>query len=205
MQTRVLFLLFILFFSQHVEAQEENAGTNATYFNYLQSGMLLGKSGTGSSVTISTVHGLRMKRFSFGIGIGYDDYSRNTIDYYLYQPAIYDNWRSMPVFAAVSYDWLSLKNGALFLQVNAGYAKMWERRTGEIDRASDVKGGFLFNPMTGVRINAANMRLYILAGYKIQRNSYKFDDGGIWSYPGRLISIEESLGRAVIKIGFGIN
>ena len=205
MKTRTQLLIAILLFSLSVKAQEEISIPKAVYFNYVQSGLLLGRSGTGSSVSVSTVHGLRLRKFALGIGIGYDDYSRNTIETYLYQPAIYDNWKSMPVFAAVSYDWLSLRNGALFFQTNIGYAKMWERHTGQFDRASDVKGGFLFNPMAGMRINAAKMRLYISAGYKFQRNDYKFDNGGIWSYPGRLVSVEETLQRAVVKIGFGFN
>src|SRR5688500_17542250 len=76
------------------------------FYNFLAGG-LLGDEGQGTGFSISTIHGVRKNRLALGAGVGYDSY--------------YD-WRAIPAFGSISYDFAKVKRNAFYLQVNAGYS-----------------------------------------------------------------------------------
>ncbi len=169
------------------------------YFNVFQSGMLIGKKDFGTTASFFTVHGIRYKNFSFGIGVGYDDYSRTVISGpYGYET--HSRWKVVPFFASLSADFWKIRNSNAFIQLNTGYAAIrggsntWQSFT-------DVKGGVMINPMVGLRMSTGRHRLYISAGYKWQKNQYRIaNTNGYW-FPET--EVRQTLQRFSAAIGFG--
>jgi len=162
------------------------------------SGALFGKDGYGTYISVNTVHGVRYKRFTAGIGTGYDAYK---------------DWNTLPVFGSISYDFLRIKNDAFFVQFNGGYAwAFYSPRSDSYYNDYDSKGGRMLNPMIGYRFHVSNkVRLYISAGYKFQRINYEFANNWYMydmmpgaNYLPPVTKVQRDMDRVVVQIGFGL-
>lgn len=169
------------------------------YFNTLSAGALIGESSLGTTATFSLVNGIRFGKIYGGLGIGYDDYLRKSSDSFGQQAIT--RWSMMPVFVSIGFDFAKLKSNHLFLQLNTGYSKCWNKSTGNYYRYSDIKGGTNVAAMVGYRVNPGNYNISISAGYKWQSNAYTV--GNEWS-GGLITEVEESLERVVVQIGIGL-
>ena len=170
------------------------------FFNFL-SGALVGGSGINeegmATFTFSTVHGVRIgKRLSAGAGLGFDSYL---------------GWKAMPLFGSLSYDLFGKRN-KVFVQLNYGTAWVSRIMTGYEYGNTSHTGSKMFNPSLGYKISSGNLRLYIQAGYKIQKINMYAVYPGYYSYANRLIAptpnssysnTELSMNRAYFSIGFG--
>ncbi len=170
------------------------------YFNFL-SGTLIGNSGINgeesATYSFTTTHGVRLgNRLSVGVGLGFDSYW---------------GWKAMPVFGSLSYDLLGKKN-RLFVQLN--YGKSWVKKAESQYEygTTTYNGGGMINPSLGYKIVYHDLRLYILAGFKMQKVNMYTEYPGYYSYANRLIAptpnssysnTELSMNRAYFSIGFG--
>ncbi len=194
-----LFLCFLLVAFQGMSQSESRGEKRTQYFNTFQAGMLVGKKNFGTTASFFTIHGIRSERLAMGIGVGYDDYTRAMVSGYYGNTQV--RWKVVPVFASVSADFWEIRNSNIYFQMNAGYSII---RSGETDlwqEASDVKGGIMVNPALGLRISAGRHNLYVSAGYKWQKNRYRFDLGN-WA---QRTEVTETMERFNATIGFGWN
>lgn len=189
MKSRILLSLIIVFSSFSVSAQPDSSFSKATYFNSIHAGGLLGKKGNGSSLTASIIQGIRNKNFAFGIGIGYDAYLE---------------WRTLPVFGSLSYDFAGFRENAFFIQLNAGYSKAWNPLADNDQIVYDGKGGRYIHPLLGYRIHTDKFSLYLTAGYKLQRITYETPKW-IWGFPTNKVTIERDIERLSVQLGFGFH
>jgi hypothetical protein len=182
---------------------QEPERTRPVYYNTFLSGGLFGRDDRGTTVSFSTVHGIRFNRLSVGAGIGYDDYTRSNMASGYFGSEMYVRWKSMPLFISASYEFITVKQNALFLQLNGGYSKIWANN---VLIAKNVDGGINISPMAGYRLSSGKLRLYFAAGYKWQKNNYEYGSlMWIWGYPAEGVSVTERMERAVLQIGFGWN
>jgi hypothetical protein len=162
------------------------------YYNNFLAGGLLGEPGKGSGLTLSTTHGIRIKRLSLGAGVGVDSYF---------------DWKTLPIFGSVSFDFGKIKSNALFLQFNAGYAEAWliENDDPWMPEYRDY-GGTMVSSMIGYRITKERFSLYMLAGHKFQRahSSYETEPWSSFA-PQFNTFVEEEMNRLVVQIGFGLH
>lgn len=155
----------------------------------------MAEKGNGSTLSVSFTHGVRIKRFSIGAGLGYDAYL---------------NWRTMPVFASVSYDFDPAKKSTLFLQLTSGYSNAWHILRGESWLpAYDVNDGAMISPLLGYRIKVDQFSLYMAAGYKFQRIRYDYSTTCTWCSsapaPSNRYAVKYDIERIVLMIGFGLH
>jgi hypothetical protein len=193
MGTRIAFVLMsLLLNAAHVVAQNVESPPTRLYFNSFQSGGLFGEKDKGTSFTFSTVHGVRIRNFRLGGGIGYDSYQR---------------WRTMPFFGAVSLDIARLRENNLFLMLNGGYSTGWFRPQSEFEPEHSRARGVMINPSVGYRIKAGKWNVSVAAGYKWQRLHYTTSSSYYWDYYGGWgnTEVKEKIERLVIQMGFGIN
>ena len=193
MKSRILRLLafIVVFGTFSVSAQPDSSFSKVTYFNSIHAGGLLGKKGNGSSLTASLIHGVRYKNSSFGIGIGYDAYR---------------DWRTMPLFGSVSYDFARIRNNAFFIQLNAGHSKAWNPLEDQEQFVYDEPGGRFIHPLLGYRIHTQKFSLYMTAGYKLQRLAYEQTPRwALWGYSGHRVTIEHDIERLSVQLGFGFH
>lgn len=179
-----------------VAAQSDTASTNLSsqirYSNSFHVGALLGKKGNGSYVSLSTIQGIRYNRIGAGLGAGYDGYT---------------GWRTLPVFAAISYDFAKIKNNAFFVQFNGGYSFAYHTDEYEDNLSYDTDGGQTFAGILGYRIRTDKLSIHISSGYKFQRIKYSYTPVFWWyaDVPAPVTSVERDMERWVIQIGIGIN
>jgi hypothetical protein len=161
------------------------------YFYTVHAGGLFEKD-KAPSLSVSTIHGMRHKRLAAGLGIGYDAYTE---------------WRSMPVFASLSYDLSGSRNqNALFIQLNTGFSKAWipEADGGEFN--FHEKGGTMVHPLVGYRIRTEKFRLYFSAGYKFQNLKYEQSTNWwTWGSASSRSMVNRKVERLSIQIGFGLH
>ncbi len=198
----------LAFFALSAHGQADSLKTRSgriSYTNYFGSGVLLGKDGRGTTASFSTVHGIRVKGFVLGLGTGYDDYNRADLsdqmgyDYYM-------RWKVVPVFLSLSADWAKIRENALFLQVNGGYSFIRPIKRDNANVVENSEGGLMLNPSLGYRIYSGKHRIYIGAGYKVQRNKYGYNPSPwIWGPPSPQINVKETMQRMEVRIGFGWN
>lgn len=203
MKTNNLLLIIVLtcystiLLAQADSLQSTTEKSKITYFNNLLTGVAFGETGDGGTVTLSTTHGVRYKRFFLGGGIGYDLYD--------------DGWRILPVFATAGFDFWQIKNNVFFIQASYGYADAWSMSNRREDLPNyESNGGKMLAYSLGYRLNADKMSLYISAGYKFQRLSYQYD---LWSYwldsyaPAQPPSFhyQKDMERLVVQIGIGFH
>ena len=191
MKSRILILLafIVVFGTFSVSAQPDSSFSKVTYFNSIHVGGLLGKKGNGSSLTASLIQGVRYKNFSFGIGIGYDAYR---------------DWRTLPLFGSVSYDFARIRNNAFFIQLNAGLSKVWNPLEDDDQFVLDDKAGRFIHPLVGYRIQSQKFSLYMTAGYKLQHLAYEHRLRWLtWGYAANKVTIEQDIERLSVQLGFG--
>src|SRR5688572_7921499 len=163
------------------------------YFNNFLAGGLLGDDGQGTGFSISTTHGIRLNRLALGAGIGYDSY--------------YD-WRVVPFFGSVSYDFAKIKSNAFFVQFNAGYSHAERVRREEWLTDYRDYGSKMVSSLIGYRIATNKLSIYVAAGHKYQRANFSYSGLPAWSSfaaPGSLVTTEETMNRVVVQIGFGLH
>lgn len=186
-------LLTAISFSLLGQAEKtEVSGRKAIYYNSFLAGGLLADQGQGTGVTLSMVHGVRVKRFSFGAGIGLDSYL---------------DWKTMPLFGSVSFDFGKVKNNSFYVQCNAGYAEAWRIKQEEWRPSGYHEyGDMMISSLIGYRISKERFSLYMQAGHKFQgaHSSYHTE---LWSgfAPQSSFYVDEEMNRLVIQIGFGFH
>jgi hypothetical protein len=176
-----------------VQQQDSTTATaRIKYSNALFLGAQFAQSTIGNSITLSTQHGVRYKRFFAGAGIGYDEFPE---------------WRSVPFFASLAADVLRIgRTDALFVQVSGGICRVWHPVTDNDFNTFENAAGKMIHPMLGFRHSSGLLRLYITAGYKLQRLNYDFyPRWWIWWPPSYRTSVEHNIDRLVVQIGIGLN
>lgn len=186
---RIFFLPTFLLFSVVAFGQSESAHSKASYFFSVHSGGLLGGGGQSSSFTTSLIQGLRVKKFAFGVGLGYDAVAE---------------WRTLPVFASLRSDFAKVRQHNFYFQLDGGYAKAWLPDIDESQFRFREKGGIFFHPQVGYRINAEKVRVYLSAGYKIQRIKYEQTPNWGWGNANSTYYITRDIERVSVQIGFGL-
>ena len=130
-----------------------------SYFFTLGMGPMIGcnqcqRTGKVASFAASTVHGVRIgKRLFLGAGIGFDSY---------------ENWKTLPLFGSASWDLFGKKN-KVSVQLDYGYSFAWINNAAKEYGYKRDRGGEIFNPSLGYRINYGAARLSFSIGYKFQR------------------------------------
>lgn len=189
MTTKVFLVICAFLIPFQAAGQSDSLYSKSSYFLSIHSGGLLGKKGQGSAMTVSLIQGVRHKRFAFGAGIGYDAYTE---------------WRTFPIFGSVAYD-LSKGRNRWFIQFNAGYSKAWNPTREEFGLRYDNKGGSIFHPLFGYRIQKGNIALYMTAGYKFQRLTSEWTERFWgWGNSPNKITEQRDIQRLSVQIGFGL-
>lgn len=162
------------------------------YYNSFLAGGLLADQGQGTGVTLSMVHGVRVKRFAFGAGIGLDSYL---------------DWKTLPVFGSVNFDFGKVKNNAFFVQCNVGYAEAWRIKRDEwYPSGYHEYGDVMISSLIGYRITMEKFSLYMQAGHKFQtaHSSYHSEPWSAFA-PQSSLFVDEKMNRLVVQIGFGLH
>lgn len=183
-----LLLLHLVFVGPNVLGQEGVSTDRPGYFMSVHAGALVGVYGIGSTYTASYIQGIRYKRVAAGLGVGYDGYAA---------------WRTVPWFLSLSYDALRVGAQSVFVRADGGYSYVSNSQTGNREGYYDEKGGLFFHPMVGVRTAAGKLRIYLSAGYKIQRLSYAEDYRWGWYTAGMRKTVNREMQRFSIQLGFG--
>jgi hypothetical protein len=163
------------------------------YFNNFLAGGLLGDDGQGTGFSISTTHGIRINRLALGAGVGYDSY--------------YD-WRVVPFFGSISYDFARIKSNAFYIQFNTGYSHAERVRREEWLTDYRDYGSKMISTVIGYRITTNKLNIYLAAGHKYQKANFSYNGLLTWSSfagPGSLLATEETMNRVVVQIGFGLH
>lgn len=189
-----LLLILLIGVSSEIRAQSDSSSVSKRqflYFNNFLAGGLLGKSGQGSFLSLSTTHGIRIKRLALGAGVGFDSYI---------------NWKTLPLFGTLSYDLVKIKRNAIFIQFIAGYTDAWRIKTADWEPDYNISGGEVIGSIIGYRITAKQFSLYISAGHKFQQINYAYNPTPeITGQSESRISIEENINRLQVQIGFGLH
>ena len=142
-------------------------------------------------MSLSTIHGIRHKRFALGIGLGYD---------------VYQEWRTLPLFGSLAYDFFRYRGNSFFIQLNGGYSKAWYSLADEDQFTYKEKGGIFLHPLVGYRIYTPKIDVYLTAGYKFQRLTYdQTPKWWAWGYPRNKITVDRDIERLSIQIGLGFH
>jgi hypothetical protein len=193
MRTSIVVALVAVGFSISSFAQSDTSSepkkNKIVYYNNFLAGGLFGEQGQGSGLTVSMTHGVRLNRFALGAGVGFDSY----ID-----------WKTVPIFGSVNFDFAKIRHNAFFVQFNAGYSNADRVVKEEFLFLTREYGGAMYNSLIGYRIAAQKFRLYIAAGHKYQRTHFSYN-AELWSsyYPAPTLKVEENIHRVVVQIGFG--
>lgn len=184
----VLLFSLLIFSSLKVCGQSDSTFSKPVYFNAIYSGAMFGKKGYGTSFSASTIHGIRKKYSSLGLGIGYDAYR---------------DWVTMPIFASYSCDFNKLRTKNFFLQMKVGYSFAWFPTDEDYWLIYDSHGGIIIEPLFGYRIILDRVSLYISAGYKWQRVKYEEKIRG-WDNPSSRVTTQREFQRLTFQLGFGL-
>lgn len=187
---RFFFLLAFVLLSLSVSGQSEPDPSKVTYFFSLHTGGLLGGEGQGSSFTMSLIQGVRVKKFAFGIGLGHDALAE---------------WLTLPAWASTRFDFARAGLHNFYLQLDGGYAKAWLPSIDETQYRYSEKGGTFFHPQLGYRINGEKLKVYLSAGYKMQRIEYEQTANWGWGGGTNKYYITRDIERISVQIGFGLN
>ena len=183
MQSRFIAALTIVWFSFPAEAQPDSSTLRPGYFLSIHSGALVGGKGDGTFFTSSLIQGVRFDRLAVGLGVGYDAYV---------------DWRVIPVFVSLNYDFGRSGSNSLYVQFNGGVARTWAPFLSDMETVYNEEANININPMVGYRVVADKFNLYISMGYKSQVIEYG------WGYAGgNKTFIRRDIRRAAIQLGFG--
>jgi hypothetical protein len=191
LKTRTKILFAGLLFSAGAVYGQDSLSVNPfrlRYWNSIATGVLLGESEKNFTGSLITAHGIAIKRWRLGLGVGIEGY---------------DDWRTVPLFVTGSFDFGRINNNWLYLQMSGGHA--FGRYIAEIEGSSNGEedGGLMLNPMIGYRLNANKFSVSIAAGYKLQRLDYSFD--WIWGWPAATTVIDGEFHRLMFQVGVGFN
>jgi hypothetical protein len=158
------------------------------YWNSFATAVLIGESEKNLTGSLTTTHGIAMKRWRLGVGVGIEGF---------------DDWRTVPLFVTGTFDFGRINNNWLYLQMSGGHA--FGRYLKKIEGTSngEENGGLMLNPMIGYRMNAGKFNVSIAAGYKLQQLDYSFD--WTWGWPGAATVIDGEYHRVMLQIGVGFN
>ena len=185
MLSRFIAFLAILSISFSAESQSESSALKPAYFVSFHAGGLMGKKGDGTFFTSSFIQGLRFNRLAVGVGVGYDAYV---------------DWRIIPIFISLNYDYGRYRDNSFFIQFNGGVAKAWSPGLANVEVVYNEEDNININPLLGYRIVADKFNLYISAGYKFQTIEYG------WAYSGgNKRFVRQEIGRIAIQLGFGFH
>jgi len=192
MKSRILlFILFVICMSAQAQESSVPSKRKVIYYNNLLAGGLLGASGTGSGLTFSTTHGIRINRLSVGAGFGFDSYF---------------DWKTVPFFGTIEFDFAKIKRNAFFLQFNAGYADAKRINREEWITEYREYGGVMTSFMLGYKIRVEKFSMYVLAGHKSQEANYSYNPQPWSSFASPPnYSVEENMNRFVVQLGFGLH
>ena len=193
MLTRGIFVCLLLCVSSQIVAQSDSSSISKRrifYFNSFLAGAIFGKSESGSGPSLLMTHGVRINSLALGAGVGFDSYL---------------DWKTLPVIGSVCFDFAKIKQNALFILFNAGYSNAWRIKGEDPIFDQHVRGGATIQSMAGYRIKARQFSLYIAAGHKFQKVEQSYNPTPWSSGTGSKITIEESMNRMVVLIGFGLN
>jgi hypothetical protein len=174
-------------FAQQSDSTKVSAPKKVVYFNNLLVGGLFGDT---NGLSVSTTHGVRIKRFAVGAGVGFDSYGR---------------WETASIFGVASYDFVKIKNNAFYLQFAAGHSNANKVETEEWWSDYKESGGLMINTMLGYRITARHFSLYIQAGHKFQEAHYSYNPQPWSSTWGSTNFVDEEINRVVFQLGFGFH
>lgn len=192
MRSRLLLVLLLGSVSFSTTGQTDSASAERPWFVSLYSGALLGRPGSGSSISAMLMPGVRLNRVAIAVGAGYDGHLI---------------WETLPVFAGVGYDVIRRNRHAFFAHFNAGYSRVWDRRpTGEIQTTYKHEGGYFYHPFVGYRIRQGKISLYFSAGYKFQTLTYEeIPSWGLWNNSSMKKTVVYDMERVSIQMGIGLN
>lgn len=184
----ILLLIGVFIGSHESIAQDSVRTTAAKYFNHFSTSMLVGESEELLTGGLTMTHGVQLRRWRLGLGVGVDGYR---------------DWRVLPLSLSVSYDYAVLERSQLFFQVNGGHGFAWwvvDEEEGVID--VNEKGGLMFQTMLGYRIVKENLSATISIGHKVQHATYSYR---ISWWPQNLYTIDNEMNRFVLQLGIGFN
>jgi hypothetical protein len=187
-----IFIICVTSFSFSSLAQQPDStkvsARKVVYFNNLLVGGLFGN--TGGGLSVSTTHGIRIKRLALGAGVGFDSYGR---------------WETGSIFGAASYDFVKIRKNAFYLQFAAGHSNASKVEKEEWWGDYKESGGSMINTMLGYRIAARQFSLYIQVGHKYQEAHYSYNPQPWSSTWGSTNFVDEEINRLVFQIGFGFH
>lgn len=157
------------------------------------SGALIGKKQNGVSFSANTVHGVRFRNLTVGAGISYDHYG---------------SWRTIPVFGMIAYDFPSLHNNRLYIQLSSGATAVKHVDSENDNFVFHEKGGRMIQPSVGYKIKSDRWSLYITGGYRFQRIKYVQTYRDFWGFregDQPKTTVTRDMNRLFIQVGFGIN
>lgn len=168
LMNRVLALFLWLVSTQALFAQDEISPKTKKYVNHTEFGFLFGQNGEFedvfsvdlfNSISIKTFHGYRFHRLAqVGLSTGLD---------------VYPNVLFVPVMVGVRGD-ITAKAVSPFygLDLGYGFAKFEQRF---FDDDFNSKGGFMYNPVFGLRFRLkSSASLSLALGYQRTRGSYEY-------------------------------
>lgn len=170
----------------NLQAQPDSTSGKSSGFVSLSAGSMFNEDGfPNSSVTLMS--GVRFDRFTLAVGAGYD---------------LYTDWKTLPIFVGAGWDLVSLQSGAVYLHVNGGYSKAWERTHGEASVVKVGSGGYFVHPMAGYRLRAGKLEICAAVGYKFQRIAY---EGYSWGWVPTRKFIVHDRERLTVELGIGFS
>ena len=150
----------IIFIISLIGASGLFAQQNAVYFNHTQISLLAGEESVDGEQkalipSFQTINGFRVDgNFGFGIGIGAEPFE----------------YMTYPVFFAGYYFVNSLKNNPFFcVKVGHAFSNSNKKFNWGYNNDFKHKGGLMFNPEAGIRLNTTNFDVTLSAGYRFQR------------------------------------
>ena len=187
MKERALPVFLVVLISFSATAQSDSSFSKSSWFLSIHSGALLGNKGNGSSLSATVIQGVRYDRFSLGVGLGYD---------------AYNEWRTLPVFVGLGYEFIKRGERSFFFQINTGYSKAWNPSSPLEQFFYSSEDGFFYHPFLGYSLKQEKITLYVTAGYKFQRLNYRRTSQ--WWGAAPVAKVEQDIERLSVQIGIGI-
>jgi hypothetical protein len=173
-------------------SQGEVSTRKLYYFNQNVSGPVIGRNVLEPSFNAVTLHGIRYGKCSIAPGLSYDKYV---------------GIRSFHAVGSGSLDLSRGKRATFFFQGMAGIGS-FKLRSEETGFTASNKHAALYQGSLGLRLPSAKWRIYMMAGYRIQRFSYTNTFGwsnGFSESPPFKTDVKQDLRRVVVQLGFGLH
>jgi hypothetical protein len=158
------------------------------YSNSFSFGALIAKGEDVSTFSFETIHGVRVKRFFVGLGVGYDTYTE---------------WNIVPLMASLSFDLINHRSNAFFVKVSGGKVLADDVLPENSGSIYSFDKGSMINSTLGYRLSTDKCQVYFSAGYKIQTINYQ--QGYRWWWGGVQTDIQREIQRITVSIGVGLH